>query len=261
MGSRRPDSSSALPLRAPDARVSGTREITLDLAPSGSSPDGAIDPREIPSGAVRVHNPRADALWVALARQRVVVASGEGYRSAHLVDEALGLHDQAIGRPNDKLWGTRIDPAGVRAPLFAAIAHDSAGKRTVMGRRLSTIARRFLAAGPDHVFIGVEGEIAPRLASAVADELLSQLIALPFEPISVIARTLTVLTPSHSAQLVVIGNASLTFARALDTSIAPRSATPRTGAARLVPPLVPAGVDEMIPTRPTWQPPASGLHS
>ncbi len=250
--------------RRPEPRiVSGTRELELDvtpaLSPSSSSSDSTLDPRQIPAGAVRIHNPRADALWVALARQRVVVASGEGYRSAHLVDEALGLHDQAIGRPNDKLWGTRIDPAGVRAPLFAAIAHDSAGKRTVMGRRLSTIARRYLAAGPEQVFIGVEGEIAPRLAAAVADELMTQLVALPFEPISVIARTLTVLRPGASAQLVVIGNASLTFARALEAPPPARAATPSTGAVRLVPPLLPVSVDELIPTRPTWQPPAAGL--
>lgn len=166
----------------------------------------------LPEGATRLDLPRADRLWTALVKERVVVASGETFLSPHTLPGHPALHDQAIGRPNDKLWGSRIDPAYVGAPVFAAIASCSAGHRWVLGRRLSVLARRFLAAGPDHAFVGVDGELSPRAATALGDALMEAMLSAPYEPLSVVVKLL----PKHDGKLVVLGNAQLSFARALE---------------------------------------------
>lgn len=190
---------------------------------SSSSADGLrADRAALPREVLRVHQPRADAIWIGLTRARAVVASGDSHRSPQPLDDALGGHDLAIGRPNDKLWGTRIDPSAVRAPLFAAIASDTAGRRTVVGRRLSTLARRYLGGGAGRVFIGVEGEICAPIACALADELLARMAALPDVPVVVIVRALSATSGFALAPLVVIGNASSTYASVLGSEVCDR---------------------------------------
>ncbi len=172
--------------------------------------------RQLPMGVVRHHLPRADALLLALKNSRVVVASGEGYASPRVIDKALMLRDQGIGRPNDRLWGSRIEPNGLDAVVFVALATNSAGGRNPPGP--SILARRFLAGRGPRVFVGLEGEITARRASVVADELLDRMIALPFRPLPAIVRTLEEDIGDSAYRLVVLGDPGFSFARSLTPS-------------------------------------------
>lgn len=184
--------------------------------PTSISGEGVRVGRQLPMGVMRHHLPRADTLWLALKNARVVVASGEGYASPRVVDKSLQLRDQAIGRPNDRLWGSRIEPSGLDASVFVALATNSAGSRDTTGP--SILARRFLSGRSPRVFVGVEGIITARRASVVADELLDRMISMPFRPLPSIVRAVEADIGDSAYRLIVLGDTGYSFARALTPS-------------------------------------------